>query len=62
MTAIQKYRKQKNMTQKQLAEAVGVTQGAVNQWEKGATNPKIETLVVMAKLFDCTLEDLVKGG
>ena len=50
------------MTQKQLAEAVGVTQGAVNQWEKGATNPKIETLVVMAKLFDCTLEDLVKGG
>lgn len=62
MTAIQKYRKQKNMTQKQLAEAVGVTQGAVTQWEKGATNPKIETLVVMAKLFDCTLEDLVKGG
>lgn len=60
MVSIQKYRKQKNMTQQQLADAVGVTQGAVNQWEKGATKPKLETLVAMAKLFDCTLEDLIK--
>ena len=62
MTAIQKYRKQKHMTQQQLADAVGVTQGAVNQWEKGVTKPKIETLVAMSKLFGCTLEDLVKGA
>lgn len=62
MLGIKKYRKQHNMTQQQLANALNVTQGAVNHWEHGKTKPKLETLFLMAQLFGCTVDDLVKKG
>lgn len=62
MLGIKKYRKQRNMTQQQLANALKVTQGAVNHWEHGKAKPKLEKLLEMAQLFDCTVEDLVGKG
>lgn len=59
MSNIKKYRKQHNMTQLQLANALKVTQGAVNHWEKGKAKPKVEKLLHMAQIFDCTVEDLI---
>jgi len=46
-------RKAKGVTQKQLSEILGTTQGTVNQWEKGKRNPKLNpTLRKIAKALD----------
>tara|TARA_R100001143_G_scaffold62795_1_gene67116 strand:- start:2863 stop:3294 length:432 start_codon:yes stop_codon:yes gene_type:complete len=37
---IQEYRKANSLTGEQLGSIVGITKGAVNQWESGLTNPK----------------------
>jgi len=37
---IQEYRKSKKLTGEQLGNIVGVTKGAINQWESGLTNPR----------------------
>ena len=38
---IRKYRKEKNMTQEDMANRLGVTAPAVNKWESGASTPDI---------------------
>ena len=47
------------MSQGDLAQAVNVTQGAVSQWESGLTKPTLDTLVRIAKVLDCTTDDLL---
>lgn len=56
---IRLYRKGSNMTQEQLAEAVGVTVGAVSKWESGATIPDLPTLMALAELFRTSLDALL---
>lgn len=41
---IKTYRSQLNMTQRELADALGVTRNTVNRWEMGIKNPRAETL------------------
>lgn len=41
---IRKYRKEKNMTQEEMARRLGVTAPAVNKWESGASAPDIALL------------------
>ena len=45
---IKKYRKEMGLTQEALAEAFGVTVGAVSKWESGNTVPDIVTLMELA--------------
>lgn len=52
-------RKELNMTQEQLAEAVGVTVGAVSKWESGSTTPDITLLMTMADLFQTSIDVLL---
>ena len=49
------------MTQAEFARALGVTQGAVYQWENGLTSPRLNVLVSMAELLKVSLNDLVCG-
>lgn len=51
-------RKKLNMSQKELADKLGVTQGAISQWENGITSPRIEKLIELAKLLGCSIDDL----
>jgi phage repressor protein C with HTH and peptisase S24 domain len=44
-------RKAAGLTQADVAKALGVTFGAVSQWETGATSPKGRNLIALAKLF-----------
>lgn len=53
-------RKKKGMTQAELAKRLGVTQGAVSQWESGISKPDIFTVVKMAAVFECTVDELLK--
>ncbi len=56
---IRSYRKQKNMTQEEVANRLGVTASAVNKWEKGASLPDISLLAPIARLLGVTLETLL---
>lgn len=44
--------------QKQLAEALGVTKSAVNQWSSGATVPSAKMLPALAAALGCTVDEL----
>lgn len=47
-------------TQQEVAAAVGVKPAAVSKWEKGITKPRASKLPKLAKLYGCTIEDLLK--
>lgn len=48
---IKRFRVEKDMTQEQLAEALGVTRSAVTQWESGWSQPRMGKLEQLAELF-----------
>lgn len=58
MIAIRTMREAHNMSQVELAQRLGVTSTAVNKWEAGASVPRLPKLIAMAKLFECTVDDL----
>ena len=52
-------RTQKGLSQEQLAEKVFVTRQAVSRWENGETVPNTETLKLLSKLFDVSINTLL---
>lgn len=56
---IRKYRKQKDMTQEEMANRLGVTAPAVNKWENGNSYPDITLLAPLARLLDISLGTLL---
>lgn len=55
-------RKQKDMTQSELADRVNVTRQAVSKWETGESFPDISLLAALAEALGITLEKLVNSG
>lgn len=58
MTKIKDLRLNKNYTQQQLAEFVGVTQAAINMWENGKAMPTSDKLPLLANTLGCSITDL----
>lgn len=56
---IRKYRKNKNMTQEEMAGRLGVTAPAVNKWENGNSMPDITFLAPIARLLGITVDELL---
>ena len=56
---IRTFRKQRRMTQEQLAEALGVTVGAVYKWEAKLSTPELKMIMQMADLFDASVDVLL---
>lgn len=56
---IRKYRKEKNLTQEEMANRLGVTAPAVNKWENGNTMPDIMLLSPIARLLGISLDTLL---
>ena len=54
-------RKEKNMTQKELAEALHVSDRAVSKWERGAGFPDVSLLEPLADALDLSVLDLLRG-
>ena len=52
-------RTKKGMSQDELAEKVFVTRQAVSRWENGETTPNTETLKLLSKLFDVSINTLL---
>jgi len=52
-------RKEKNISQEDLAFKLGVSRQAVSKWESGAAYPETAKMIAMCKIFDCTLDELM---
>ena len=48
-------------TQIEVSEKLGVVQSSLSQWEIGLCKPKYKHLSMLAKLYGCTIEDLIKA-
>lgn len=59
MNNIKALRKQANLSQLELSQLCGVHQTAVSQWEQGKTNPDMETLMLLAQIFNTTLDTVL---
>lgn len=59
---LKQLRKAKKLTQKQLAEQIGVTESSINQYENGKKRPKYETLLLLGDALDCSVSDIVGDG
>lgn len=56
---IRAFRKERRLTQDQLAEALGVTVGSVYKWESGQSIPELNMLVEIADFFDTSMDALL---
>jgi transcriptional regulator with XRE-family HTH domain len=59
---IQELRKQKGLTQEELAEKLYVSRTAISKWESGSGYPNIESLKAIAKFFSVTVDELLSSG
>lgn len=57
---IARIRMERGMTQGQLAEKIGKRQKDVSRWESGDVKPGMQTLLLLAKALECSLDDLVE--
>ena len=59
---IAQLRKGKNLTQKQLAQEISVTDKAVSRWETGKGYPDVTSLLRISEIFDVSVNELLKGA
>lgn len=52
------YRKRALMSQTELAQKMGVSQGAVSHWETGDNRPQTDLIPKLAKIFGCSINEL----
>ena len=58
---LQELRKQKGLTQDELAESLYVSRTAISKWESGRGYPNIDSLKAIAKFFGITIDKLLSG-
>lgn len=58
---IKELRKEKNMTQKELAEKLYLTDKAISKWERGLSFPDITILNSISKIFDVSVTEILNG-
>jgi transcriptional regulator with XRE-family HTH domain/ribosomal protein L40E len=54
-------RKKKNLSQGDLANLIGVSSKAISKWETGESQPTLENVAKLAKVFGCTSDYLLTG-
>lgn len=62
LTMLKKLRKQKRITQHDLAEALHISQTSVSKYERGESEPDIEMLIKMSDYFGVTVDEFVRGS
>ena len=58
---IKEIRKKKNLTQKELADKLGVTYQAVSKWENGLNIPDISIIRQISKMYDVDINEILDG-
>lgn len=59
---LQTLRKERKISQEQLAEQLDVSRQAVSKWESGTTYPEMDKLISICRIFNCNLEDLTNDN
>lgn len=55
------FRRQKGLSQDDLANQLHLSRQAISRWENGETAPDLDTLVKLVSIFEVTLDELVTG-
>ena len=58
---LQELRKQKGLTQEELAEILFVSRTAISKWESGRGYPSIDSLKAIAEFFSISIDELLSG-
>ena len=58
---LQTLRKEKNFTQEQLAEQLGVSRRTVSRWETGSNMPDLDILMELSNLYTVDLREILNG-
>lgn len=59
---LRKLRKEKGLSQEELADIIGVSRQALSKWESGSSYPEMEKLIALSGLFGVTIDSLVKDS
>lgn len=59
---IKKIRKEKKLTQEEMANKLFVSRQAISNWENGKNLPDIEMIIMISKVFSLSLDELILGG
>lgn len=59
---LKELRKEKNLTQEQLAETLKISRRTVSRWETGSNMPDLDLLMEIADLYQVDLRELLNGG
>ena len=58
---LRELRKEKNLTQEQVADRLGVSGRTISRWETGAYMPDISLIVDIAEMYDVDVRDIIDG-
>ena len=58
---IRNYRKANNLSQDELAEKLGVSRQSISLWENGQTQPTLDNIIALAKIFHVTSDALLSS-
>ena len=56
---LKELRLEKKMGQVELAKALGVSKGVISLWENGLREPNMYSLIVLAKFFGVSIDELI---
>lgn len=57
---LQRLRKEKGLSQEELADKLGVSRQAVSKWERGEASPDTDNLILLAKLYGVSIDELLR--
>ena len=57
---LQKLRKERGLSQEELANQLGISRQAVSKWERAESSPDTDNLICLAKLYGISLDELLK--
>lgn len=58
---LKELRKEKNLTQEQLAEQLNVSGRTVSRWETGTNMPDVSILVELAEFYNVSISEIIDG-
>lgn len=58
---LKELRKEKQLTQEQLAEILGVTNRSISRWENGVNMPDLDLVIEIANYYDISIEEILDG-
>ena len=59
MNRIRELRRKKHLSQEELARLLSVDRSAVAKWETGTNLPRAEKLMMLAKVFGCSVDEIL---